>query len=818
MNHCELPTISANGIEQLERQDALLQPLENMAGETRGAGGTADVGFASPRFGLFEISAIVFKGKLKFAFTYNLNMQHQDRIQDWVASCSQTLTEMIQILPSVPPRPTLSNFPLLTLNEDGFQAMLQRLSKMGISPNEIESAYPCSSVQEGLLLSQSKDAGFYAAATINELTIPNGHPKWEDVIASWTKVVARHSILRTIFVENIGAGEGLYDQVVLKKVDPNIMHLHCATEEEALELIKKQCSVTYENSSSPLHRFTVCSTVDDRVFCCLEISHAIMDGHSMSLLLRDLRDAYGKTLSEDGPPFGDYITYLMNQPREATHEFWRSYLKGSEVCSFPVLNDGVVAEKQLLNIPVDCGSISILDLQAFSSLHGITLSNIFHTAWAVTISLFIDSPDVTFGYLTSARDSDSIRRVQDMVGPIINTLVCRVQLTDGTRSLLDIIRDVQRDHVDSIPHRNIALAEVQHMLELGGANLFNTALSYRRLPQESTTANDILRFTEKAPTYDPTEYPVSINIEVSDEAAMIDLDFWTDHLSAAQAENVASTFVRALENILHNAESTIDSIDNLSGKHWHKIQDWNVMPDTISECVHHRFQDWVKVQPDAPAVRGHDGDYTYAELDVVTERLAHYLVDLGVGPEVFVPTCFDKSSFAVVAMLSVLKAGGAAVPLDAKHPKPALESRVEDTQAQVVLTTAARSEQFEDIAPDVIVVDSVLLDDLEDVDGIPCIDVEPHNPAFVIFTSGSTGRPKGVVLEHSAFVTSAHAHGSRLGVGRDTRFLQFASYTFDNSLEEMFTTLQRGGCVCVPSEEDREFYIFSSLSRLTHRT
>lgn len=169
-------------------------------------------------------------------------------------------------------------------------------------------------------------------------------------------------------------------------------------------------------------------------------------------------------------------------------------------------------------------------------------------------------------------------------------------------------------------------------------------------------------------------------------------------------------------------------------------------------------------------------------------------------------------------MLAVLKAGGAAVPLDAKHPRPALESRVEDSQAQVVLTSAARSELFEDIAPDVIIVDSVLLNDLFDQglsdDETPaCPSVEPSNPAFVIFTSGSTGRPKGVVLQHMAFVTSANAHGSRLGVDRNTRFLQFASYTFDNSLEEMFTTLQRGGCVCVPSEEDREFTRITSITR-----
>lgn len=775
-----------------------------MAGETREAGGTADVGYASPCFALFEISAIVFRGQLKFAFTYNRHMKHQDRIQEWVSSCRQVLTDMIQSLPSKPPRLTLSDFPLLSLNEERFQTMLHRLSRVGISANEVDSAYPCSSMQEGLLLSQSKDAGFYAAVTVHEITLLNGRPRWEDIADSWTRVVARHPALRTIFLENIGAEEGLYDQVVLKKANPNIVHLDCATGEEALQLIEQQRSVSYDTGSSPPHRFTICSTSDNRVFCCLEISHAIMDGSSMSIIFRDLHLAYENQLAENGPLYADYIAYLMNQPQEVSLNFWKTYLSGSEVCSFPILNDGLVVEKQLKNIRVDCGNIGILDLQAFCNTHGITLANIFHTAWALTLSLYVGSSDVTFGYLTSARDSEDIHRVQDIVGPIINTLVCRVQLSDGSRSLLDIIRDVQQDYVNSIPHRHVALAEVQHVLDLAGANLFNTALSYRKLPPDTTSSNEKLRLTEVVPIYDPTEYPVSINIEVSNEAAMIDLDFWTDHLSSDQAENVASTFVRTLENILHNDEQRLGSLNNLSGKHWQKIQEWNIMPDTIQECVHHVFQQWAKSQPNAPAVRGHDGDYTYAELDAVTDRLAHYLVDLGIGPEVYVPTCFDKSTFAVIAMLAVLKAGGAAVPLDAKHPKPALESRVEDTQAQVVLTTAARSEMFEDIAPDVVIVDSVLLEDLSDVEGPACTTVAPQNPAFVIFTSGSTGRPKGVVLEHAAFVTSADAHGSKLGIGRDTRNLQFASYTFDNSLEEMFTTLQRGGCVCVPSEEDRK--------------
>jgi hypothetical protein len=118
-----------------------------MAGEYRAAGGTSDFGHTTPRWGLFEISAIVFKGRLKFAFTFNRTMRHQDMIQKWVAECRVTLTEMIRELMHLEPVPTLSDFPLLSLTEQQFCSMMERLNGMGISPFEVEEAYPCSNMQ-----------------------------------------------------------------------------------------------------------------------------------------------------------------------------------------------------------------------------------------------------------------------------------------------------------------------------------------------------------------------------------------------------------------------------------------------------------------------------------------------------------------------------------------------------------------------------------------------------------------------------------------------------------------------------------------------
>lgn len=493
--------------QQLERADALLQPLGTMAGETGKAGGTSDFGHQTCRWGLFEISAFVFKGHLKVAFTFNRNMQHQSLIQRWISECQTTISDMIRGLDALDPKPTLSDFPLLSLTEASFYSILNRLSGMGIHDTDVEDIYPCSSMQEGLLLSQTKDAGFYAAATMHEIVAQAQRILSPKAVAeAWQQVVQRHPALRTVFVENVGVN-GLYNQVVLKHVEANIVHLEATDEHDAIRLIEQQRSTTYNHGKCPNHRFTICTTANRRMFCSLDISHAIMDGHSMSLLISELRTACEGRLPLECPPFSAYIGWLNKQPEEASLDFWKSYLSGSEVSSFPVLDDGLgqQVEKKLVTIRMDLTSISLVDLQHFCNTNGITLSNIFHTAWALTISCYIGSKDVTFGYLTSARDSEEIHDVQDIVGPMINTLTCRVDFSDGSRCLLDVLQDVQRDYMEALPHRHTALADVQHALELSGASLFNTALSYRRLPQEQVVDSASVCLREVRPIYDPTE-------------------------------------------------------------------------------------------------------------------------------------------------------------------------------------------------------------------------------------------------------------------------------------------------------------------------
>jgi amino acid adenylation domain-containing protein len=783
----------------LQRTDGLFQLVDAMAGEAGQGGGAADFGRETPRFGLFEISAMVVAGKVRFNFSFNKFMQHQKRIHRWVSDCQHLLVSLSEQLPQLSPRLTLSSFPMLSLTYPTLEKWInEKLPAMGIaSPNLVEDIYPCSRMQQGILLGQKRDSAYYAVHDTFEIRATGAsEPNYERLVTAWQQVVAHHAMFRTIFVENLTPRDP-FCQVVLKHYEDTPVFLQSSGDSDVLATFDKQEPKSY-GDLTPAYRLTICHTSTGRLFARIELSHAVMDGNSISIIMRDLQLAYAGRLEETPQPlFKDYMQYLQGAPKHTSMNYWCSYLEGAKPWNFPALTDGQESGKSLRSIPVQFAALK--ELQTVCEKRGITLANVFNAAWGLTLRSFCGSDDVSFSYMASLRDVPA-EGVQWVIGPVINLLVCRMKVS-GDSTLSDVLHQIQNDYMESLPYRHTSLIDIQHAMKLSDTNLFNSGVSYRRLPSSKDAVSSDIECIEVGSIHDPAEFPVFINIEAMETKARIDLNYWTTNLSDAQAINVANTYVRCLENIVSNIDGELRQLDTLSEDNKAQIMTWNSKtPKAFEKCAHQVVQEMAKKRPESLAVTAWDGNLTYAKLDQYSSRLASYLVTFGVGPGTLIPICFEKSVWNIVSTVAIMKAGGGCIPVDTPQSMALVQKWIVDNAVQVALASPEKAQILEDVVPYVIPVGESLLEYLSD-EAVKQV-ARPSDIAYLAMTAGTTDHAKIVVLDHTTIMTRAEAFATIMAIADVSRTLQFATHTSDSFLLEIFGTFMWGGCVCIPADID----------------
>ncbi|KEF54056.1 uncharacterized protein A1O9_09851 [Exophiala aquamarina CBS 119918] len=265
-------------------------------------------------------------------------------------------------------------------------------------------------------------------------------------------------------------------------------------------------------------------------------------------------------------------------------------------------------------------------------------------------------------------------------------------------------------------------------------------------------------------------------------------------------------FIDILQSILSNNEQTLTSAVQIVESELKEIWTWNeVVPPTIECCMHEIIVAKAIEHPEKPAVMSWDGELTYGQLDHLSCRLSEQLCRLGVEIGSFVVLCFEKSMWTSVGLLSVMRAGGTVVLIDPSQPEARLSTIVQEVQAKFVLTSQRHAKLGSRIGPaaQIAVVDSGLWQNSKETGPLSLPSVPPSSLLYIIFTSGSTGKPKGIAISHANFTTGAIPRAEAVGYKPHSRVLDFPSYAFDVSLDCMLCTLSVGGCICVPSEEQR---------------
>ncbi|KAK7992453.1 hypothetical protein PG988_001247 [Apiospora saccharicola] len=335
----------------------------------------------------------------------------------------------------------------------------------------------------------------------------------------------------------------------------------------------------------------------------------------------------------------------------------------------------------------------------------------------------------------------------------------------------------------------------------------------------------VLNCGSPAPTndeaqYDDIDYGLLVYVQCTQNAHKASLRYNESTHSDFQMSGFARTLEMLVSTIFEMPSIPVSSLEFAGEEDCQMIGAWNREP-TVAEraCLHHLVERTVRVRPDDPAIASWDGNLSYRELDSLSSKLAsHISTRYDVGPGKRVPLCFEKSLYMVIAMLGVLKAGGAYCCLDPAHPRARHEYIIKSVDASLIIASPHQAPLFQGTTA-VLTLDAHAMDALTpaaaEVASFSSISVAPDDTCMIAFTSGSTGVPKGIVHTHSTVTTGLVESAPRQCLDQPgTRVFQWAAYTFDVSLSEIWCPLLHGGVMCIPSEDERLNDVEGAMNRM----
>ncbi|OXM52678.1 non-ribosomal peptide synthetase, partial [Amycolatopsis thailandensis] len=649
-------------------------------------------------------------------------------------------------------------------------------------------------------------------------------------------VLGRHEVLRTVFP----AQDGEPRQRVLR-VEETGFELEIVATMVLDDEVARASAYPFDLANEIPMRARLFVVGPGEHVLVLVVHHIAADGWSMGPLLRDLSTAYASRLSGREPDW----TPLPVQ--YADYTLWQRELLGAEDDPESTLTGQVAFWRRTLagapeelDLPADRPRPARLDPRGHSAelelgadthrrlaelgrTHGATLFMVMHSALAVLLSRLGAGTDLPIGTVVAGRTDEGL---DDLVGCFVNNLVIRADLS-GDPAFADVLGRVRKAALNAYENQDVPFEKLveelaptrslsrhplfQVMAAVESADLVSAGHGRGPSLELPGLRVDLISDDRQAGDFD-LDLVVREALDADGRPAGLEgaLIGAADLFDAETVERIAARLVQVLEAVVADPSVPIRSLPVLDEDELRRIlQAWNdtavpapdgVVPDLVAGQVSR--------SPEATAVVGSGVELSYAELDARANRLARKLIAAGVGPESVVALVLERSPELMVAVLAVLKAGGAYLAVDPGLPAERVRFLVEDSAA-------------------VLVVDSTgFVVDTGDFDAGPVSDADrvsplsPGNAAYVVYTSGSTGVPKGVVVTHRGFVNLSVSH-ARFGAGPGSRVAQFASSGFDMFCEEWLLALGSGATLVIVPPERRlgaELAGFLTEYGVTHAT
>ncbi|HEX6289370.1 MAG TPA: amino acid adenylation domain-containing protein, partial [Herpetosiphonaceae bacterium] len=745
---------------------------------------------------LLEVAGFVTGGQLHVQWLYDTACHDRATIGRLVAAYELALRALIaHCLSPDAGGYTPSDFPLARLD----QPTLDRL--VG-HDRQIEDIYPLSPMQQGMLFHSvyASGTGVYVEQVAFRL---EGALDLAALQRAWATLVERHAVFRTGFVWQ-GVSTPL--QIVRQQVDvpwqiedwqPLSPDRQAERRDTYLQADRRRGFALLPAPLLRLALFQVGPTSYEFVW---SQHHLLLDGWSLPLVFSEIFTAYEQLIRGQEPqlarprPYRDYIAWLQRQDLAQAEAFWRQRLDGVTAPTPLGVDQRLVdGETGHASVEVRFSEAATTAFQALAREHSLTMSTLVQGAWALLLSRYSGQPDIVYGVTVSGRPPE-IAGVEQMIGIFINTLPMRVQVDPEAQVLL-WLQQMQALQVEMRQYEYSPLVQIQGWSDVPrGQPLFESIVVFENYPIATSVQQQKAQSSlaiSHVQSLEQSNYPLTL-VAMVNRQLVLQISYDRQRFSAATIERLGGHLEHLLHGIADQPDGRLGNVPLLSEvERQRMLVDWNRSEAEYprAAAVHELIEAQAARTPGVKAIVFEGAALSYAELNTRANQLAHYLRAQGVGPDVLVALCVERSLEMIVGMLAILKAGGAYVPLDPAYPQERLAYMLSHTRAPVILTQAALVARLPEHTAPVFRLDADWHTLAQQPTTNPPRTVQPEHLAYIIFTSGSTGRPKGVMVTQRGLINLVHGlHAYFDDPAVQTTGL-ITSISFDISVNQIFPTL-----------------------------
>ncbi|MEM9008335.1 MAG: condensation domain-containing protein, partial [Cyanobacteria bacterium P01_F01_bin.86] len=686
-----------------------------------------------------------------------------------------------------------------------------------IAPQERPSVLPLSPAQRNLwvLHQLNPDSSAYHIAMSWQLT------GWLDAVAlerSLHAIAQRHESLRTIFVEQ----DGQPCQRILPEIPASFwssvdlkMLPDAAMQAEVQRFTEQAVRHPFDLSQGPLLRVQLLCLGESAFKLLIVLHHSVADGWSRGVLMQELATLYRQLSGHKGegesvslPPlsiqYADYALWqqewLQSSNCQIQLDYWRKQLASLPVLELPCDYPRPVVANFISNTCTHTLSLDrVMALKTLSRQQGTTLFMTLLAVFKVLLHRYSAQADIGVGVPVANRNHTE---VEPLIGFFVNTLALRSHLT-ATMTFRDLLQQVKQTAADAFQYQEVPFAKIVEALQperdLSQNPLFQVMFQLQsgyQLQNAAAPNLDLPGLTLEQTWINPghTKFDMTWHGIERDEGLLLAVEYRVDLFKASRIQRMLGHFQNLLDGILANPDRPLAELSLLSGAEQHQLLvEWNQTEALLpADCFHHCFEAQVEKTPDAIAVIDADQTLTYRQLDYRANQLAHVLKVQGVEPEAFVAVCLPRSVELMTALLGVLKAGGAYIPLDPQLPEERLRFILDDAQV-LLLLTASHETLPESLASACPTLNIQAWDSIAQAPShSPAIALAPENLAYVIYTSGSTGMPKGTLLTHRGLVNYLNWCTQTYEVAAGKGAPVQSSIGFDATITSLFAPLFAG--------------------------